>query len=308
MDLVSSNTRRGGILARALDHLFFFRPLLLLPIWAPLLLGYWGAGGRESDPKYLLLLILGFFLGGWIYGLNQIFDIEGDRINRKNLPLPLGLVSKKTAWAISIASLLVAMAAGFFIGIWCGLFTAVGGAMGLAYSYPTLRFKDKPWPALLLNGLGHGSLVYAIGWSAGGPLKWMLLFRMLPFAFAFAGVYIATTIPDIVGDRRTKKITLAVSMGEKRASIVALGLIAIGAIAGIFLSEPALSLTGLFAAPFYIIAMKKGGDSFVRANKMAVLFLNLWICFYFLSYSLVLVVVIVGSRLYNSRRLGVKYP
>ena len=302
------NTIKGGFLARIFDHIFFFRPLLILPVWAPLLLGYWASGGREFDLRYPLLLILGFFLGGWIYGLNQIYDVEGDRINRKNLPLSRGLVSEKAAWAISIVSLIIAIAAGFYIGIWTGIFTTIGCAMGFLYSHPIFRFKDKPWHALLLNGFGHGSLVYVIGWSAGGGLEWMVLLRMLPYALAFAGVYIATTIPDIAGDRMTKKRTLAVSIGEKRASIYALLFIALGSISGIFLSEPALLLTGLFAAPLYIHAFIKGGERFVTANKVAVLLLNVWICFYIFSYFVVLLVIILGSRMFNSNRMGVKYP
>lgn len=279
-----------------------------MPIWAPLLLGYWAAGGRETDLKYPLLLLFGLCLGGWVYGLNQIFDIEGDRINRKNLPLPLGLVTLKSAWAISIASAGLAAVIGFLLGIFTGVFVLLGLAMGYFYSHPRFRFKDKAWPALILNGLGHGSLVYLIGWAAGGPLAWMMLIRMLPYALAYAGVYIATAIPDIEGDRATGKNTLAVELGGKRSIQIALGLIGIGSISGILLSEPALFLTGLFALPFYIAVFIRKEDNFVRANQIAVLLLNIWICFYIFSYFIVLLAVIILSRLYYTKRIGVNYP
>ncbi|MCK5833915.1 UbiA family prenyltransferase [bacterium] len=307
--MLETNTGcRRPLIHRVLDHLFFFRPLLILPIWAPLLLGYWASGGRESECGYPFLLVLGFFLGGWIYGLNQIYDIEGDRINRKNLPLALGLMGVNSAWIMTIASALLALATGFFISIWTGLFTLVGLFMGYLYSHPRFGYKDKPWPALILNGAGHGALVYIIGWCSGGRLDWMLLLRMLPYALAFSGVYIATAIPDIAGDRITKKNTVAVIWGEKKSAIISLVLIILASVSGVFLWEPALFLTGLVALPFYIYALSKGGTAFVRANKVAVLFLNLWICFYVFSYFLFLLVVIIGSRFYYSKRLGVKYP
>ena len=183
-------------------------------------MGYVAVGGSGLDLVFIKLLLLGIFLGGGIYGLNQIYDIEGDRINRKNLPLSLGLVSPGMAWGITVFCDIAAIAMGFMITPITGILTAVGVFMGFLYSHPKFRFKDSPWHSVLLNGFGHGALIYAIGWSSIDNLQWQVLYRMLPYAMAFAGVYIATTIPDIVGDRATGKITLAVAKGAKTATII----------------------------------------------------------------------------------------
>ena len=277
--------KKTGIIAKVFDHIFFLRPLLLLPIWAPLFLGYTAAGGSGLEFIVVKLLALGFFLGGGIYGLNQIYDIEGDRINKKNLPLSLNLVSKHAAWAITIFCDIAAIAAGIWTGFFPAIFTTIGVVLGVLYSHPKFRFKDHPWLALVLNAIGHGALVYVIGWSAINVLKWEILYRMLPYAVAYAGVYVATTIPDLAGDRLVGKNTLAVAKGEKKASIIALALIGIASIGSIFLKEPAIFLTGLFSAPFYVYATVKSGNRFVSANKIAVLLLNLWVCFYAVSYT-----------------------
>lgn len=300
--------KKGGFFAGIFDHLFFLRPLLILPIWAPLLLGYVAVGGSGLELVFIKLLLLGIFLGGGIYGLNQIYDVEGDRINRKNLPLSLGLISPKAAWAMTILCDTAAVVIGFWITPITGILTPVAVFMGFLYSLPRFRFKDSPWLAVLLNGLGHGALVYVIGWSSIDNLQWQVLYRMLPYALAFAGVYIATTIPDIVGDRATGKITLAVAKGAKTATIISYTMIGVSAIGSMFVKEPAVFLTGLFASPFYVFAAVKGGKSFVTANKMAVLLMNLWVCFYAFPYIVVLIVVIAGSRIYFSIRLNEKYP
>jgi len=305
---MANKNKKSGVFAGIFDHIFFLRPLLILPIWAPLLLGYVAAGGSGLDLVFIKLLLLGLFLGGGIYGLNQIFDIEGDRLNRKNLPIALGHVSIPAAWAMTIFFDVAALATAIWIGIMPAAFTVVGVLFGFLYSHPKFRFKDKPWQAVLLNALGHGTLVYVIGWSSIDILKLEILYRVLPYALAFAGVYLATTIPDISGDRAVGKRTLAVLKGEKYTTILSFALIGVATLGSIFIKEPAVFLTGLFSIPFYIYAAIKGGRHFVTANKVAVLLLNLWICFYAITYILVLVIIIVASRIYYTTRLKVRYP
>jgi len=300
--------KKGGFLTRIIDHIFFLRPLLILPIWAPLLLGYWAAGGRGLDIVFLQLLLLGILLGGGIYGINQLYDVEGDRLNRKNLPLALGLVSRPAAWVITLLCDIGVLVTAGFLGPVTAILTAVGVAMGILYSHPRWRLKDKPWAALALNAIGHGALVYVIGWSSIGILKWAILLRMIPYALAFGGVYLATTIPDADGDIATGKRTLAFAWGETRTVVLAFALIIAASVSSVFLSEPAVFLTGLFSSPFYIYAAIKGGKRYVTANKAAVLLLNLCICFYIFPYIAVLVLSVVLSRLYYSLRLKVRYP
>ncbi len=298
----------GGFFAKIADHIFFLRPLLILPIWAPLLLGYYAAGGRGVDMDFIILLVLGILLGGGIYGINQLYDVEGDRLNRKNLPLALGLISRTAAWAITLFCSVGTLIVAGLLGPITALLTALGLAMGILYSHPKWRLKDRPWHALLLNALGHGALVYVIGWSTADTLKWITLLRMLPYAFAYGGVYMATTIPDIKGDSIVGKRTVSVVFGERIGAAIAFMAIAVATVSSLFLSEPAIFLTGLFSAPFYIYAAIKGGSRYVAANKVAVLLLNLWVCFYLYFYIVVLVLVVAMSRIYYANRLKIRYP
>ncbi|MCK4255704.1 hypothetical protein KAX35_02355, partial [candidate division WOR-3 bacterium] len=75
-----------------LDFIFLLRPILLIPVWIIFLLGYYRAGGTMlGDSRYLMPGFIVFtLLMGAIYIINQIADIETDRINNKLFILPKG--------------------------------------------------------------------------------------------------------------------------------------------------------------------------------------------------------------------------
>lgn len=240
--------------------------------------------------------------------MNQIYDIEGDRLNRKNLPLPLGLVSMKMAWIMTISSAVLALGVAFSLGIVTGVLTLFGLILGVLYSHPKWNLKSKPVPAILFNGLGHGSLVYLIGWSSVNLLRWESLYRMLPYAFAYGGVYLITTIPDIEGDRFVGKRTLAVVWGERRTQIIAFALIVLSTVAGYYMKERAVFLTGIFSAPFYAYSAIMRGRAYLRANAVAVLLLNFWIWWFFvIPYIPIMILVLIVARIYYKKRFGVNY-
>jgi len=70
----------------------------------------------------------------------------------------------------------------------------------------------------------------------------------------------------------------------------------------------AAARTGYCRDEFYIYAAIKGGSRYVAANKVAVLLLNLWVCFYLYFYIVVLVLVVAMSRIYYANRLKIRYP
>ncbi|MFQ6003827.1 MAG: hypothetical protein ACE5KJ_08780, partial [Candidatus Zixiibacteriota bacterium] len=81
-----------------LDYLFVIRPVLMPPVWTILLLGHHRSAalsGQSNLPGLILLLVT--FLVGAVYLLNQIYDVESDRINKKLFFLAEGYISKKNA-------------------------------------------------------------------------------------------------------------------------------------------------------------------------------------------------------------------
>jgi 4-hydroxybenzoate polyprenyltransferase len=64
----------------------------------PVIAGAWAlAGGQFNDPRFLIILILAWFLGAVSHVINDIVDTERDKWKWPLRPLPSGLISKSTA-------------------------------------------------------------------------------------------------------------------------------------------------------------------------------------------------------------------
>lgn len=300
------NPSRSNI-AQVADHIMFVRPLLLIPVWTPALLGFWAGGGEIVFMKFIDVIILTSGLGVFVYGFNQLCDVAGDKLNRKNTMMALGLVSPAMAVFISISGALSSIIISVSNGIIPTILTFVGLVLGIAYSLPPLRFKDRPFHSLISNGLGHGALIFIIGWSIAGKWSWWAIPRAIVYAIAYSGVYCFTTVPDILGDRQVGKITCAVRWGAQKAMTIGLICIFIAGLIGFIVDEPALFITAIVSLPFYVLAIHNP-EKCVRANQVAVLALSILACFYIPPYIILILTTIIFSALYYRKRLGIKYP
>jgi len=299
------------------DHIAFIRPLLLIPIWTPALLGFWAGGGSFSASELWLLILYTTFLGIGIYGINQIFDRESDVINNKNLPLALGYISKFVAWFITVAGFVGVLFIGLFMPIYIALVTVLAVLLGISYSAPRFRFKDRPIVSLILNCVGHGILIYIIGYLFGIAssevyvFKWFFLLRSIPYGIAFVSVYLATTVLDVSGDRDVGKRTFSVVYGQRKALAIAVLGVFLSGVLGLIFHEPAIFLTAVITFHIYAGALAdKEIDTkkVVRGNKAAVLALAVLTLFYIPTFFIPVFIAIVFAYVYNRKRLGVAYP
>lgn len=107
----------------------------------------------------LKALIPSLFMNLYITGLNQLTDIEIDKINKPYLPLASGELSYKNGLTIVITSLvislLIAMQSNIFLQ-----WTIIGsGILGTLYSLPPFRLKRYPLLAAFCILVVRGSLV-----------------------------------------------------------------------------------------------------------------------------------------------------
>jgi homogentisate phytyltransferase/homogentisate geranylgeranyltransferase len=196
--------------------------------------------------QLLWVLVAGTGVNIAIVGINQITDIEIDRVNKPHLPLPAGDLSVEAAWRIVAAAAVVPVVLGLTQG---ALETAaVAGALvvGCAYSLPPVRLKR--WPlaaALCISGVrsavvnlgmyGHFGLVFA-GALTIAPSVWALTAFVLPFSFAIA---VLKDVPDIRGDRQYRIATFTVRLGPERAARLGLAALTL-AYAGMVVLGPLL--------------------------------------------------------------------
>jgi geranylgeranylglycerol-phosphate geranylgeranyltransferase len=171
-------------------------------------------GALPSLLKLLLGFMWGFFLSSPAMILNDYFDIEVDRINSPNRPLPSGLISPAMAINLAIITTLIGLIVSIFIGRLALELYIVFWLVGLFYNW---KLKEM---GLLGNLLVSSSV--AITFILGGIIvdkpwnKIVLTLSMIVFLFDL-GEEIAADGMDIEGDRKRNVKSLAILIGQKNA-------------------------------------------------------------------------------------------
>jgi homogentisate phytyltransferase / homogentisate geranylgeranyltransferase len=178
------------------------------------------ATGGHRLSALLATYAAGLAVNVYIVGLNQITDVEIDRINKPYLPIAAGAMSMQTATGVvctaALLSLILAASQGPY------LFATIGIVffIGTAYSLPPLRLKRSPfWAAASITtaravvfniGL-YMSFSAVLGGKPGLPAHVaMFVAFMLGFVIVIA---LMKDVPDIDGDRQHHISTLVIRLG-----------------------------------------------------------------------------------------------
>jgi len=254
----------------------------------------------------LWVMLAGACVNVAIVGVNQITDVEIDRVNKPHLPLAAGELSVDAAWRIVAVCAVVPVVLGLTQGPLETGAVVAALAVGAAYSLPPVRLKRHPAVAsLCISGVravavnlgmyGHFSLAFG-GRLEIPPSVWALTLFVLPFSFAIA---VLKDVPDREGDRRFSIATFTVRLGPRRAA--GLGIAAlVAAYAGMAVLGPLLVddanggvlAAGHLGALAALVAMARRADP---ADPVAFtrFYLGVWVLF-FLEYALVPLAVLVG--------------
>jgi 1,4-dihydroxy-2-naphthoate octaprenyltransferase len=134
------------------------------------------------------------------------------------------------------------------------------------------------------------------------------LWHSVPYFFAVAAVYLATTIPDEAGDRLSGKRTLAVCVGGRATMAVACSLIVAAAATALMIRDYHLLVAAAVSLPFFVIGIADNRTWAPRAAKAGVLALSVVAAWAYPSYLALLVAGFIGTRLFFHWRFGMVYP
>ncbi|AGF51462.1 slr1736 [Synechocystis sp. PCC 6803] len=197
-----------------------------LSVWAVYLLTILGDGNSVNSPASLDLVFgawLACLLGNvYIVGLNQLWDVDIDRINKPNLPLANGDFSiAQGRWIVGLCGV-ASLAIAWGLGLWLGLTVGISLIIGTAYSVPPVRLKRFSLLAALCILTVRGIVVnlglflfFRIGLGYPPTLItpiWVLTLFILVFTVAIA---IFKDVPDMEGDRQFKIQTLTLQIGKQ---------------------------------------------------------------------------------------------
>ena len=187
---------------------------------------------QRSYPPFLIVLTLLACLCGNVYivGLNQLEDVEIDRINKPHLPLASGEFTRSTGRGIVVFMGLLALILSTFLGTFLTVTVWTSLLIGTAYSLPPIRLKRFPvWASLCIftvrGAIVNLGLFLNYTMHLGSPAKqrflgvgipeipaivWVLTAFIVVFTFAIA---IFKDIPDLEGDRLYHISTFTVRLG-----------------------------------------------------------------------------------------------
>jgi geranylgeranylglycerol-phosphate geranylgeranyltransferase len=189
--------------------------------WGSVALGSFLAGGRIGFESWMASL-MAFFVCAGGYALNDIFDVDSDRVIKPWRPLVSSRLRRETAITVVIA-------------VW-----AIGCGFALLAGRPTVGFFSG-WVVLLYlyswKIKSHGvagpvvvSLVASSGFLLGGLTGGSLSAAVFPFVVAMS-LHMARetvkSVADIRGDSKAGVATVAVQLGARRSLGLALGWIAV---------------------------------------------------------------------------------
>ncbi len=232
----------------------------------------------------------------YIVGLNQVTDVEIDRINKPYLPLASGAYSMQTGMRIILIALFISLIVALHQGRFLALCVLLSLFLGTAYSLPPIRLKRfHIWAALCIiavRGIIVNLFLFVHFYEHLGGRQYIapevLLLTSIIFTF---GIVIAwfKDIPDAAGDEQFKIRTLALRLGAKQvwligSIVLTLGLLGI-VIAAVFTrmhsnnSIIALGNLGIFLAFWWL----NGRLDLKNAASIARFYQSVWILF-FLEY------------------------
>lgn len=139
----------------------FSRPHTIIGSVVSIIVLFLLQGGSLSDDFYMLALTLISALGCnvCITGLNQVVDVELDKINKPELPIASGKLDIATAKKVVIVSGIIAIGAAAVIHWFLLLLIAAILILGIAYSVPPIQLKQHHLPAALAITLVRGVMV-----------------------------------------------------------------------------------------------------------------------------------------------------
>src|SRR3954471_17643898 len=265
-------------------------------------------GALDAKPLDLFwTLLAAWCVNVFIVGINQLEDVEIDRVNKPFLPVAAGDLTPAAGWRIVVACAVVPLVLAVTQGVAELVAVALGLAIGTAYSVPPLRLKRFPALASLSITFVRAAVVNVGVWlhfsdafgggSAIHPAVSALIAVTVPFSFAIA---ILEDVPDVEGDRRYAIATFSVRLGARPVLAIGLAALTLGelgmATVGAALLDGAntvLLVAAQLAATAALWAFATSVDLADRAS-ITRFYLRVWMLF-FAEYAIVAAAYLLGS-------------
>jgi len=187
-----------------------------------------GAFPREPWSAHLIVApiigsVMAAVLNAGNNALNQIYDLDIDRVNKPKRPLPSGRLTIPQVWAFTAVTYVLALALAWLVAPRgqheCFWLVAIAAVCTFIYSMPPLRTKRLGIWANITIAVPRGVLLKVAGWSSvktiAGVEPWYI---GAVFGLFLLGATTTKDFADMEGDRRGGCRTLPIQFGVRRAA------------------------------------------------------------------------------------------
>ncbi len=163
--------------------------------------------------------------------LNQIYDLEIDRVNKPKRPLPSGRLTIRQAWIYTAVTYTFALVLAWLVvpaPVWnlstlgrheCFWLVAIAVVCTFIYSVPPLRTKRLGIWANITIAIPRGTLLKVAGWSSVKTIVGLEPWYIgAIFGLFLLGATTTKDFADMEGDRRGGCRTLPIQYGVRRAA------------------------------------------------------------------------------------------
>ncbi|MCX8205815.1 MAG: UbiA family prenyltransferase [Candidatus Micrarchaeota archaeon] len=199
--------------------------------------------------QLILLSLCPFLVSAGAFALNDYFDAESDRRNRKDRPIVRGDVSKQFALWLGISLLSLGALLAFPLGMHAFSIALVFAFLSVLYDW---KLKDV---ALIGNSIIAASMAIVFIFTEvalAGTISQLTLLVCTASFLSGLGREIQKTVQDVEGDTKARKsMTLPVIIGKAASLHLSLVFIFAASLLGIYLylSVPPLQNNALYIAP-----------------------------------------------------------
>ncbi|HEX5215091.1 MAG TPA: UbiA family prenyltransferase, partial [Vicinamibacterales bacterium] len=250
-----------------------------------------GAHPRESwgwqilEPAVIGAVMAAVFNAG-NNALNQIYDLEIDRVNKGKRPLPSGRLTMTEAWWFTVITYAITLVLAWMVAPGgrheCFWLVVIAIVATYIYSVPPLRTKQRGIWANITIAVPRGVLLKVVGWSAVktiiGVEPWYI---GTIFGLFLLGASTTKDFADMEGDRRGGCRTLPIIYGVRKAAwmispsfVLPFILINVGVFAGVLTGNPTLLhvlgvVMTLYGSYVLYLMLKRPEDLAVEENHVS---------------------------------------
>jgi 4-hydroxybenzoate polyprenyltransferase len=250
-------------------------------------------GAHPAEPWQWMLVVypaigalMAAVLNAGNNALNQIYDLDIDRVNKPKRPLPSGRLSVREAWVFTWVTYVLALVLAWLVMpggrhdcFWLVLAAVVATFI---YSAPPLRTKARGIWANITIAIPRGTLLKVAGWSAVKPITGLEPWYIgLIFGLFLLGASTTKDFADMEGDARGGCRTLPLLYGVRRAAwmispsfVIPFLLIPIGAWTGIltghfWLLQALGAVMTIYGIYVCYLMLRRPEDLAVEANHVS---------------------------------------